>query len=233
MPVRYRGEHLIRGGVKDDLASSWFDVARITTAPLIAHVEGTAPAATSRVRGTEDAAVREEGAMTSTADSEMSLPQGDVRLLHSETAQRLLGSTELARFAYVARDGTPRVFPMMFHWTGEEIVFGTFAGARKISALRARPEVAITIDIAAMPPEVLQLRGCACVTDVEGVVPEYVQAHYRYAGPEQGARNIAEVDHPGVRMARIAVRPTWVGVLDFTTRFPGGGTAEQFAERGR
>jgi hypothetical protein len=161
------------------------------------------------------------------------IPQGDVRLLQSELAQRLLVSTELARVAYVARDGTPRVYPTMFHWTGDEIVFGTFAGARKIAALRARPDVAITIDVAAMPPEVLLLRGRASVTDVDGIVPEYAQAHYRYAGPEQGARNIAEVDRPGTRMARIAVRPTWVGVLDFTTRFPGGKTAEQFAERGR
>jgi hypothetical protein len=34
-------------------------------------------------------------------------------------------------------------------------------------------------------------------------------------------------------MTRIAVRPTWVGILAFSTRFPGGATAEQFAQRGR
>jgi hypothetical protein len=34
-------------------------------------------------------------------------------------------------------------------------------------------------------------------------------------------------------MARIAVRPSWVGVLDFTTRFPGGGTADDFAQKGQ
>ena len=73
-----------------------------------------------------------------TSASPMTLPQGDVRLLDSEPAQRLLASSELARLAYVA------------------------------------------------------------------------------------ARNVAEVDRPGTRMARIAVRPEWVGVLDFTTRFPGG-----------
>jgi hypothetical protein len=154
--------------------------------------------------------------------SAMTLPQGDVRLLDSEPAQRLLASSELARLAYVAADGTPRVFPMMFHWTGEEIVFATFAGARKIAALRARPAVAITIDTAGPPPHVLLLRGRATVTDVDGIVPEYALAHHRYYGPEQGARNVAEVDRPGTRMARIAVRPDWVGVLDFTTRFPGG-----------
>jgi Pyridoxamine 5'-phosphate oxidase len=151
------------------------------------------------------------------------LPQGDVRLLDTPVAQRLLASTELARLAYVAADGTPRVLPMLFHWTGAELVMATFAGARKIGALRARPDVAVTIDVAGPPPEVLLLRGPASVTDVEGIVPEYALAHRRYYGPEQGAANVAEVDRPGTRMARIALRPTWAGVLDFRTRFPGGG----------
>ncbi|MET8989444.1 pyridoxamine 5'-phosphate oxidase family protein [Nonomuraea wenchangensis] len=163
----------------------------------------------------------------------MSLPQGDVRLLNSPVAQRLLASTELARVAYVAADGTPRVFPMLFHWTGAEIVLSTFAGARKIGALRARPDIALTIDRASTPPETLLIRGRAEVTDVDGIVPEYVLAQHRYAGPEQGAANVAAVDHPGTRMARIAVRPTWVGVLDFTSRLPGGVSVEEFEHRGR
>jgi Pyridoxamine 5'-phosphate oxidase len=161
------------------------------------------------------------------------LPQGHPDLIASETAQRLLASRELARLAYTATDGTPRVFPMLFHWTGAEIVFATFAGARKIAALRARPDVAITIDTAGVPPEVLLLRGRAEVTDVDGIVPEYALAQNRYQGVEAGRAAVAEVDRPGVRMARIAVRPTWVGVLDFTTRFPGGGTADDFDQRGR
>ncbi|WP_346742748.1 sigma factor [Spongiactinospora sp. TRM90649] len=37
------------------------------------------------------------------------------------------------RLAYVAADGTPRVFPMLLHWTGDEVVMSTFAGARKIA----------------------------------------------------------------------------------------------------
>jgi hypothetical protein len=148
------------------------------------------------------------------------LPQGDLRLLEHEVAQRLLVSKELARVAYVAADGTPRVYPTMFHWDGEELVMATFAGAAKIPALRARPDVAITIDANVMPPEVLLIRGRAEVTDVDGIVPEYALAHHRYAGPEQGAKNVAEADQPGVRMARVAVRPSWVGVLDFQSRLP-------------
>jgi hypothetical protein len=163
----------------------------------------------------------------------MALPQGDVRLLDTETAQQLLNSTELARLAYVAADGTPRVLPMFFHWTGDEIVFATFHGASKIPALRARPAVAVTIDSASLPPAALLLRGRVTVTDVDGIVPEYALAQYRYCGPEIGAASVAEVDQPGVRMARIALRPDWAGVLDFQSRFPGGGTAEDFARRGR
>lgn len=149
------------------------------------------------------------------------LAQGDPALLDHQVAQRLLGSAELARLAYVSGDGTPRAVPMMFHWTGTELVMATFAGAAKLAALRARPGVAVTIDVAGPPPEVLLLRGPVQLTEVDGVVDEYVAAHHRYYGPEQGAANVAEVDRPGVRMVRIALRPAWVGVLDFRTRFPG------------
>lgn len=147
--------------------------------------------------------------------------QGSPELLRHETATGLLTSTELARLAYVARDGTPRVMPMLFHWTGTELVMATFAGAAKIEALRARPDVAVTVDRAGPPPEVLLLRGRAEVTEQDGIVAEYAAAHRRYYGEEQGTANVAEMDRPGVRMARIALRPAWVGVLDFQTRFPG------------
>lgn len=42
-----------------------------------------------------------------------------------------------------------------------------------------------------------------------------------------------EPGHPETKMVRIAVRPAWVGVLDFVTRFPGGTNADEFADRGR
>jgi PPOX class probable F420-dependent enzyme len=150
----------------------------------------------------------------------MTLPQGDVRLLDTDLARELLASTELARMAYVAKDGTPRVFPMMFKWDGEELVFATFEGAQKIRALRARPDVAVTIDRPGPPSEILLLRGRAEVTEVDGLVPEYVWIHHHYYGPEQGARNIAGVEQMGLRMARVAVRPAWVGLIDFQTRMP-------------
>ncbi|MFB9317160.1 pyridoxamine 5'-phosphate oxidase family protein [Cryptosporangium minutisporangium] len=153
----------------------------------------------------------------------MNPAQGDVGLLDHPVAKTLLTSTELARLAYVAADGTPRLFSMLFHWSDGELVMATFGGAAKIAALRAAPDVAVQIDVPGPPPHVLQLRGRAELTEVDGLVPEYVLAHHRYYGPEQGAANIAGLDRPGTRMARIAVRPSWVGVLDFETRFPGHG----------
>lgn len=169
--------------------------------------------------------------MTSTEAPPL-LPQGDPRLLADPVAQRLLASTELARLSYVAGDGTPRVFPMQFRWTGEELVLMTFGGASKINALRARPDVAVSIDTPGPPPGVLLLRGRVEVTDIEGLAPEYVQVQHRYYG-SAADEALADLDHPDTRMARIAFRPSWVGVLDFQTRFPGGKSSKEFGERGR
>lgn len=159
----------------------------------------------------------------------MALPQGDLRLLESDVAQRLLASTIPARVAYIARNGTPRVVPTWFHWTGEELVMPTFLSAphvrhaaARLAALRANPDVAVTIDTEGFPPEVLLVRGQVSVTEVDGVVPEYALAARRYLGVEAAAAYLAQIDQPGTRMARIAVRPTWVGIVDFQTRLPSG-----------
>ena len=158
--------------------------------------------------------------MTDESFQATNLTQGDPRLLETDLAKRLLEATEMARLAYIARDGTPRVLPMLFRWTGEEVVMAGFRPSYKLSALRANPAVAITIDRMANGPEVLLLRGQAEVTDVEGVAPEYIALQRRYYGDAHAAAVAAQLDRPGTTMARIAVRPTWVGLLDFQTRFP-------------
>jgi hypothetical protein len=150
----------------------------------------------------------------------MPLPQGDLGLLESDTAQRLLASTLPARVAYTALDGTPRALPIWFAWTGDELVMASFAGAAKARALRAHPDVAITIDTESFPAEVLLLRGPATVTDIDGFVPEYVATLKRYLGEDGAAGFLAQFDESTTNMYRIAVRPHWVGVLDFETRFP-------------
>lgn len=163
----------------------------------------------------------------------MTIEQGDLRLLESELAKRLLTSTIPARYAYTALDGTPRILASWFEWTGEEVVLPTFISAPHVShptyrvrALRANPDVAVTVDTEAFPPEVLSIRGRAEITEADGVVPEYARAAHRYLGSEQATAYLAQIDHPSTRMARIAVRPKWVGLLDFQTRLPSalGGT---------
>ncbi|MEV0231750.1 pyridoxamine 5'-phosphate oxidase [Nonomuraea sp. NPDC050786] len=158
------------------------------------------------------------------------LSQGDVRLLETDIAQRLLHSTIPARLAYVATDGTPRVMSTWYVWNGEELVMATYVNcppmgithpARRLRALRANPDVAVTIDTESQPPDVLLLRGRVSITEVDGMVPEQAQAARRFLGEEGGAGYVAQADHPATRMARIALRPTWVGVLDFQTRLPG------------
>jgi hypothetical protein len=157
----------------------------------------------------------------------MTLAQGDLRLLDTDLAQRLLRSSLPARYAYTAIDGTPRVVPSWFHWTGDELVMPTFVSAPhvrhasyRLRALRANPDVAVTIDTETTPPEALSIRGKASVTEIDGIAPEYALAAHRYLGAEAASAYLAQIEHPSTRMARIAVRPTWVGVLDFRTRLP-------------
>jgi hypothetical protein len=157
----------------------------------------------------------------------MAFPQGDLRLLETDVARRLLASTIPARFAYLAPDGTPRVIPTWFTWTGGELVMPAFVTAphvrhpaRRLEALRAHPAVAVTIDTEGFPPEVLMVRGDARVDEVDGVDPDYAAAAHRYFGEEQASGYLASIDQPGTRMARIVVRPAWVGLVDFQERLP-------------
>jgi hypothetical protein len=92
--------------------------------------------------------------------------------------------------------------------------------AARLRALRAHPDVAISIDTESFPPHVLLVRGRAVITEVDGIVPEYALAAHRYMGDEQAAAYLGQADQPGTRMARIAVRPAWVGLIDFDTRLP-------------
>jgi hypothetical protein len=157
----------------------------------------------------------------------MTIEQGDPRLLESDTAKRLLASTIPARYAYTALDGTPRIVASWFVWTGEELVMPTFVSAPhvrhaayRVRALRAHPDIAVSVDTEGFPPEALSIRGSVEIAEVDGTVPEYAQAAHRYLGSEEATAYLAQLDHPSTRMARIAVRPAWVGLVDFQTRLP-------------
>jgi hypothetical protein len=124
--------------------------------------------------------------------------------------------------------------PGGWQWTNGELVMPTYIqaphipapGARRLAALRARPAVAVSIDTDSEPPQALLVRGEAQITEVDGVDPDYAASARQYLG-EEGARQLLDVvDRPGTRMARITVRPAWVGLLDFAGgRQPGVMTA--------
>ena len=167
--------------------------------------------------------------MSTASTDHTGLRQGDLALLDTELAQRLLAAPIPARLAFVALDGTPRVVPSWFHWTGRDLVTVTYVAgpnigirhpAARLAALRARPDVAVTIDTETSPPQSLSLRGRVEITEVDGLAPEYVAAARRDLGEEAAAGLLATMDQPRTRQARIVLRPTWVGTLDFDTRLP-------------
>jgi hypothetical protein len=145
--------------------------------------------------------------------------QGDLALLEDPIAAELLRSRQPARLAYTWRDGTPRNIAIWFHWDGRQVVFATPVRAPKLKVLAERPDVAIVIDEAgSFPYRELTIRGRAELTPSDGVVPEYALAAARYFGEEQGAAWVDSIrDLPQVR---IAVTPSWVGLIDFESRLP-------------
>lgn len=150
----------------------------------------------------------------------MTTKQGDLALLSDPVAQQLLQSTVPARFAYNWRDGTPRVVPIGFHWNGSEVVLGTPPDAPKMKVLQDGDQVALTIDSDTRPYKVLLLRGAIRIDLVEGIAPEYVAMCQRVMGAEGSAAWLAQLTLICPRMNRIFIQPSWVGLLDFETRFP-------------
>lgn len=148
----------------------------------------------------------------------MSASAGDLELLDHPVAQHLLSSTEPAQLAYSWLDGTPRTVPIWFHFDGKDIVITTPPRAPKVTALRANPQVSVTIDEHVWPYKILYLRGMASIDMLDDISAEYVIAAERYFGPEQG-RAWAETLR-GQPSVRIRVTPQWANIIDFETRFP-------------
>jgi hypothetical protein len=145
--------------------------------------------------------------------------KGSRELLADPLAQHLLSSTIPARLAYTWTDGSPRVVSLWFHWDGTHIVCATFGPAPKLKALHTGSPVALTIDTESAPNRVLSVRGAAEVTPMKGVVPEYALAAHRYLGADNARAYISSLP-ADIPMARIAVQPDEVVLLDFETRVP-------------
>lgn len=152
----------------------------------------------------------------------MNPKQGNLILLQEPLAQELLHSVVPARLAYVWRDGTPRVIPIWFHWTGEEVVMASPPNAPKMKAIAQGTPVALTIDYEAWPARVLMIRGKTHSQVIEGEVPEYPAMTRRYLGEEGSQAWRMQYAKMFPRTIRISIRPEWVGLIDVQRemRFP-------------
>lgn len=99
-------------------------------------------------------------------------------------------------------------------------MLGTPDDAPKMKALHDGDAVAVTIDSDTPPYKVLLVRGTIRVDVVDGIAPEYEASCRRVMG-EAGAQGwLAQLRPICPRMARIFIKPNWVGILDFEARFP-------------
>jgi pyridoxamine 5'-phosphate oxidase-like protein len=132
-------------------------------------------------------------------------------------AQELLRHATLVRLAYSGRDGSPRVVPLGFHWNGRDVVVCTHPTAPKVTALTARPAVALTIDTGdtSATARSLLIRGIATIDIVDGVPAEYLEAAAKTLDGAQLEAFEAQVRQVYERMARIAIRPRWARFYDF------------------
>lgn len=141
-------------------------------------------------------------------------------ILNRPLSRELL-ARDLTRLAYTAVDGTPRCVPIAFTWNGSRIVLCTTTNAPKLPALRANPDVALTIDTEVHPPRILLLRGRAELDEVDGIPEEYLQMNGTYTmTAEQRAEWEAEVRSLYRGMVRIVITPTWAKLIDFETTLP-------------
>lgn len=135
--------------------------------------------------------------------------------LQHPDAEALLRSPDPARLAYAGLDGSPRVIPIGFWWTGRDIVVCTAPTAPKVKALAARPNVALTIDVVGPPAKVLLIRGVARIEIVDGVAPEYIAAAGKSTSGDELAAFESNVRALYRQMARISIAPTWARYFDF------------------
>ena len=149
------------------------------------------------------------------------MEQHEITEVLNRPISRELLARDMTRLAYVAKDGTPRAIPIAFTWNGSEIVLCTTKNAPKLPALRANPQVALTIDTEVHPPKILLLRGRAELDVVDGIPEEYLRMNGTYEmTPEQRVEWEAEIRSLYDGMVRIVITPTWAKLIDFETTLP-------------
>ena len=147
-------------------------------------------------------------------------PSEITEILNRPISQELL-ARDVARVAYVAKDGTPRSIPIAFSWNGSTIVMCTSKSAAKVHALRQNPAIALSIDTEVHPPQILPVRGRAELDFVDGIPDEFLEMNGTYTmTPEQRVEWEKEVRSLYDGMVRIVVTPTWAKLIDFEMTLP-------------
>jgi hypothetical protein len=141
-------------------------------------------------------------------------------VLNRPIARELIESRIPARVAYTALDGTPRVVPVNYLWTGSTVILCSAPKSAKVAALQANPRVAITIDSEPMPPRMLLLRGVASVEIVDGVPDLFLKAARRRTPDEYWDAWVGGLPSLYSQMAVITITPDWVKLIDFETNAP-------------
>jgi hypothetical protein len=90
----------------------------------------------------------------------------------------------------------------------------------KVKALSAHPNVSLTIDSESFPYKALQVRGTVEIEQINGIVPEYEMSAKRYLGEQRGQAWIDQLRSAFPPMARIVIRPIWVGLLNLAQLYP-------------
>jgi PPOX class probable F420-dependent enzyme len=139
--------------------------------------------------------------------------------LDDPVVAELLTGPNLARLAYVGRNGRPHVVPIWCMFRDGDILMVTGPKADKVAALEQNAAVALTIDSSKPPYHVLLIDGDATVEPTEGMAPEYPEIVGRYLGAAADAYLAPMRDRVKTqRRIRVKVR-SW-RVLDFVKRFP-------------
>lgn len=139
--------------------------------------------------------------------------------LDDDVVAGLLSGPNLARLAYIGRDGRPRVVPIWCTYADDSIVMVTGPKADKVRAIEANPAVALTIDSATPPYHVLMIDGDATIEPTDGMAPEYPAIVEKYlAGAAENYLRPMRDRVKTQRRIRIAIRS--FRVLDFVKRAP-------------
>ncbi len=148
----------------------------------------------------------------------MSMNVADV--FADQTTRELIDRAPLMRLAYTAPDGSPRVIPTAYLPRDATLIMYTIPTSAKVSALRADPRVAVTIDVGGMPPCALLVRGTCTIEIVDGIPDGYLQAGRRTMDEavfEQWAAGVRQLYDS---MAILTITPTWAKLLDFERTAP-------------